>query len=95
MNAEVTANTSKSSYKGLYDEFSLKYSYSGIQNGMQENYLRFKAHLEHSNSWFRYGKGTQTLAIDVNADLNVIEQSQFIISANPHLPSMVNITSSI
>jgi hypothetical protein len=52
---------------------------------MQENLLRFKAHLEHSNSWFRYGKGTQTLAIDVNADLNVIEQSQFIIAANPHL----------
>ena len=85
LNADVTANNNKSGYKGLYDEFSLKYSYSGIQNGMQENYLRFKAHLEHSNSWFRYGKGTQTLAIDVNADLNVIEQSQFIIAANPHL----------
>ena len=85
LNANVTAHNNKSSYKGLYDEFSLNYSYSGIQDGMHENLLRFKAHIEHSNSWFRYGKGTQTLSIDLNADLNVIEQSQFIISANPHL----------
>ena len=85
LNARVTANNNKSSYKSLYDEFSLDYNYSGIQGGMQENLLKFKAHLEHSNSWFQYSKGTQTLIADINAELDNISQTLLIIALNPHL----------
>ena len=85
LNAGISANNNKSSYKSLYDEFSLDYSYSGIQGGMQENILKFKAHLEHTNSWFRRKNDIQTLCLDVDAELNNIEQTLFIIAANPYL----------
>lgn len=85
LNAKVTANNNKSSYKSLYDEFSLEYNYSGIQGGMQENLLKFRAHLEHSNSWFKHSNSTQTLIADINADLCNIEQTLFIAAFNPHL----------
>lgn len=85
LNANVTANNNKSSYKSLYDEFSLGYNYSGIQHGMHENLLSLKAHLEHSNSWFRYGNGTQTLIADAKAEVSNIEQTLFLVSFNPHL----------
>lgn len=85
LNANVTANNNKSSYKSLYDEFSLAYNYSGIQDGMQEHLLKFKAHLEHSNSWFQYSKGTQTLIADINAEVCKIEQTLFLLAFNPHL----------
>ncbi len=85
LNASVTANNNKSSYKSLYDDFSLIYSYSGIQGGMQENLLKFNAHLEHSNSWFQYSKGTQTLIADINAELSNISQTLFLLAFNPHL----------
>lgn len=85
LNANVTANNNKSSYKALYDEFSLGYNYSGIQHGMHENLLSLKAHLEHSNSWFKYGNGTQTLIADAKAEVSNIEQTLFLVSFNPHL----------
>lgn len=85
LNAGISANNNKSSYKSLYDEFSLDYSYSGIQGGIQENLLKFKAHLEHTNSWFRSKDNIQTLSLDVNAELDNIEQTLFIIAANPYL----------
>lgn len=85
LNAKVAANNNKSSYKSLYDEFSLDYNYSGIQGGMQENLLKFRAHLEHSNSWFRYGNSTQTLIADIDAELSNIGQTLFIVAFNPHL----------
>ena len=85
LNANVTANNNKSSYKSLYDEFSLGYNYSGIQHGMHENLLSLNAHLEHSNSWFRYGNGTQTLIADAKAEVSNIEQTLFLVSFNPHL----------
>ncbi len=85
LNARMTANNNKSSYKSLYDEFSLDYNYSGIQKGMQENLLSLSAHLEHSNSWFRYSEGTQALIADVKAEVSNIEQTLFLISFNPHL----------
>ena len=85
LNANVTADNNKSSYKSLYDEFSLSYNYSGIQKGMQENLLSLKAHLEHSNSWFRYGNGTQTLTADIKAEISNIEQTLFLLSFNPHI----------
>ena len=85
LNAGISANNNKSSYKSLYDEFSLDYSYSGIQGGMQENILKLKAHLEHTNSWFRRKNDIQTLCLDVDAELNNIEQTLFIIAANPYL----------
>lgn len=85
LNVNLTANNNKSSYKSLYDEFSLDYNYSGIQNGMQENFLRLKAHLEHSNSWFKSENNSQALIADINAELNNIGQTLLIISFNPHL----------
>lgn len=85
LNAIVTANNNKSSYKSLYDEFSLTYNYSGVQDGIQEHLLKFKAHLEHSNSWFQYSKGTQTLIADINADISNIGQTLFLLAFNPHL----------
>lgn len=85
LNAYLVANNNKSSYKSLYDEFSLIYSYSGIQGGMQENLVKFKAHLEHSNSWFQYSKGTQTLIADFNAELSNIGQTLLLLAINPHL----------
>lgn len=85
LNAYLVANNNKSSYKSLYDEFSLIYSYSGIQGGMQENLVKFNAHLEHSNSWFQYSKGTQTLIADINADLSNIGQTLLLLAINPHL----------
>ena len=85
LNANVTANNSKSSYKSLYDEFSLNYNFSGIQGGINENLLTLKAHLEHSNSWFRYGNSTQTLTADAKAEISNIDQTLFLISFNPHI----------
>lgn len=85
LNSGVNANNNKSSYMSLYDEFALDYSYSGIQGGMQENLLKFNAHLEHTNSWFRSKDNMQTLSLDLNAELDNIEQTLFIIAANPHL----------
>ena len=85
LNANLTANNNKSSYKSLYDEFSLDYNYSGIQGGLQENLLKLKAHLEHSNSWFKYGKGTQTLIADIKAEFSHINQALFLIAINPYL----------
>lgn len=85
LNAKLLVNNNETSYKSLYDEFLLDYTFTGIKGGVQENLVKFKTHLEHSNSWFRKGKGIQTLAIDINADLNYIEQSQFLISVNPYL----------
>lgn len=85
LNIKLLANNNQTSYKSLYDEFLLDYSYSGIQGGIQENLLKFKAHLEHSNSWFKNGDGVQTVAIDINADIDNISQSLFLIAANPHL----------
>ncbi len=85
LNVRLTANNNKSSYKSLYDEFILDYNYSGIQKGMQENLLKFKAHLEHSNSWFRRKNDIQTLSLDVDADMSNIKHTLFLISANPHL----------
>lgn len=85
LNVNLLANNNQTSYKSLYDEFVLDYSYSGIQGGIQENLLKFKAHLEHSNSWFRKSSGIQTLAIDIKADIDNINQSLFLIAANPYL----------
>ena len=85
LNAKITANNNKSSYKSLYDEFSLEYNYSGIQGGTQEHLLRLRAHLEHSNSWFQYSNGTQTLIADINADIDHIDQTLFLAAFNPHL----------
>lgn len=85
LNAKLLVNNNETSYRSLYDEFLLDYTFTGIKGGVQENLVKFKTHLEHSNSWFRKGKGIQTLAIDINADLNYIEQSQFLISVNPYL----------
>lgn len=85
LNVKLLANNNQTGYKSLYDEFLLDYSYSGIQGGVQENLLRLNAHLEHTNSWFRKSGNIQTLSIDVTADINHIEQSQFLIAANPYL----------
>ena len=85
LNVNLLANNNQTSYKSLYDEFVLDYSYSGIQGGIQENLLKFKAHLEHSNSWFRKSSGRQTLAIYIKADIDNINQSLFLIAANPYL----------
>lgn len=85
LNANVTANNNKSSYKSLYDEFSLNYNFSGIQGGIKENLLTLKAHLEHSNSWFSYGNSTQTLTADAKAEISNIDQTLFLISFNPHI----------
>ena len=85
LNVKLLANNNETSYKSVYDEFLLDYTYTGIKGGVQENLAKFKARIEHSNSWFRKGEGIQTLAIDINADLNYIEQSQFLISINPNL----------
>ena len=85
LNVNLLSNNNQTSYKSLYDEFVLDYSYSGIQGGIQENLLKFKAHLEHSNSWFRKSSGIQTLAIDIKADIDNINQSLFLIAANPYL----------
>ena len=52
---------------------------------MQEHLLKFKAHLEHSNSWFQYSEGTQTLIADVNAEISNIGQTLFLLAFNPHL----------
>ncbi len=85
LNVKFLANNNQTSYKSLYDEFLFDYSFSGIQNGMQENLLRLKAHFEHSNSWFRKKKDIQTLAVDIDAEVNNIKQTLFLIAANPHL----------
>ena len=85
LNVKLLANNNQSSFKSLYDEFLLDYSYSGIQDGIQENLLKLKAHLEHSNSWLRKSSEIQTLAIDVSADIDNINHSLFLISANPYL----------
>ena len=83
LNVKLLANNNQTSYKSLYNDLLLDYNYSGIQGGMQENYLKFKAHLEHSNSWFRNSNGVQTLSLDIDADIDNISQTLFIISANP------------
>lgn len=85
LNVKLLANNNQTSYKSLYNDLLLDYNYSGIQGGMQENYLRFKAHLEHSNSWFRNSDGVQTLSLDIDADIDNISQTLFMISANPYL----------
>ncbi len=85
LNVELMANNNETSYRSLYSEFMLDYNYSGIQGGMQENLAKFKAHVEHSNSWFRNSNGIQTLAVDINADIDNINQTLFIIAANPYL----------
>lgn len=85
LNVKLLANNNQTSYKSLYNEFLLDYSYTGIQGGVQENLAKFKAHLEHSNSWFRKNNGVQTLSADIEADINNISQTLFLISANPYL----------
>ena len=85
LNVKLLANNNQTGYKSLYDEFLLDYSYSGIQGGVQENYLKFNAHLEHSNSWFRKSNNIQTLSLDVTADIDNVSQSLFLIAANPYL----------
>ncbi|MBR5780475.1 MAG: TonB-dependent receptor [Bacteroidales bacterium] len=85
LNVRLLANNNQTSYNSLYDEFLLDYAYSGIQGGIQENYLNFNAYLEHSNSWFRNSDGVQTLALKVKADVDNISQSLFLIAANPYL----------
>ena len=85
LNVKLKANNNKSSYKSLYDEFALDYNYNGIQGGLQEHHLNFKAHIEHSNSWFSKGNNTQTLVADVNAELDNIKQTLFLLAFNPHL----------
>lgn len=85
LNVKLLANNNETSYKSLYNEYLLDYSYSGIQGGMQENLAKFNAHLEHSNSWFRNSDGVQTLSLDINADIDNINQTLFLIAANPYL----------
>lgn len=85
LNVKLLANNNETSYQSLYNEYLLDYSYSGIQGGMQENLAKLKAHVEHSNSWFRNGDGIQTLAVDINADIDNINQTLFLIAANPYL----------
>ena len=85
LNVKLLANNNQTSYKSLYNEFLLDYSYTSIQGGIQENLAKFKAHLEHSNSWFRKNNGVQTLSADIEADINNISQTLFLISANPYL----------
>lgn len=85
LNVKLLANNNQTSYKSLYNEYSLDYNYSGIPGGIQENMLRFNAYLEHSDSWFRKKKGIQTLAVDINADINVIKQTLFLLAINPRL----------
>jgi hypothetical protein len=85
LNVKLLANNNQTGYKSLYDEFLLDYSYSGIQGGVQENYLKFNAHLEHSNSWFRKSDDIQTLSIDISADIDNVSQSLFLVAANPYL----------
>lgn len=84
-NVMLAANNNKSSYKSLYDEFILDYNYSGIHGGMQENLLSFKAHIEHTNSWFMTSNNMQTLSFDIDADLDNIKETLFLIAVNPHL----------
>ena len=85
LNIKLLTNNNQTSYKSIYDEFLLDYSYTGIQGGIQENLAKFKAHIEHSNSWFRNSDGIQTLSLDINADVSNISQTLFLISANPYL----------
>lgn len=85
LNVKLLANNNQTSYKALYNEFLLDYSYTGIQGGVQENLAKFKAHLEHSNSWFRNSDGIQTLSVDINADIDNINHTLFLIAANPYL----------
>lgn len=85
LNVKLSANNNQTSYKSVYDDFLLDYTYTGIKNGIQENLARFKAHIEHSNSWFRNSDGIQTLSIDINAEIDNINQTLFIVAANPHL----------
>lgn len=85
LNIKLLANNNQTSYKSIYDEFLLDYTFSGIQEGIQENLVRFKAHAEYSDSWFRNSDGIQTLAADINADIDNISQTLFIIAANPYL----------
>lgn len=85
LNVKLLANNNQTGYKSLYDEFLLDYSYSGIQGGVQENYLKFNAHLKHSNSWFKKSNNIQTLSLDISADIDNVSQSLFLIAANPYL----------
>lgn len=85
LNIRLLANNNQTSYKSLYDEFMLDYTYTGIINGVQENHLMFNAHIEHSNSWFKKKNGIQTLSADINAEFNAISQTLFVIAANPRL----------
>lgn len=85
LNVKLLANNNQTSYRSLYNEFLLDYSYAGIQGGIQENLVNFKARLEHSNSWFRNNDGIQTLAVDINTDIDNISHTLFLISANPYL----------
>ena len=86
LNVKLLTNNNQTSYKSLYDEFLLDYTYTGIQGGILENLARFKAHIEHSNSWFRNSDGIQTLSLDINADVSNIDKATlFLISANPYL----------
>ena len=89
LNVKLLANNNETAYKSIYNEYMLDYSYSGIQGGIQENLAKFKAHIEHSNSWFRNGNGIQTLSLDINADIDNIlsngSQTSFLIVANPYL----------
>lgn len=86
LNVKLLANNNQTSYKSLYDEFTLDYSYTGIQGGLQENFAKLKAHVEHSNSWFRNSDGIQTLSIDLDVDIDNIKRTTLsMVSANPYL----------
>ncbi len=85
LGVKLLSNNNQTSYRSLYDEFLLDYNFTGIQGGVMENLIKFNAYLEHSNSWFRNSDGIQTLSVDINAELNNISQTLFIITANPRL----------
>ena len=85
LGVKLLSNNNQTSYRSHYDEFLLDYNFTGIQGGVKENLIKFNAYIEHSNSWFRNSDGIQTLSVDINAELNNISQTLFIISANPRL----------
>lgn len=85
LNVKLLSNNNQTSYKSIYNELSLDYNYSGIYDGTNENLLRFGAYLEHSDSWFRDRDNIQTLALDLNIDVDNIDQALVLISANPYL----------
>ena len=85
LGVKLLSNNNQTSYRSVYDEFLFDYNYTGIQGGVMENLIKFNAFIEHSNSWFRNSDGIQTLSVDINAELNNISQTLFIITANPRL----------